>query len=139
MNDKSLYIKIGMGILIVSFVLFLAIRVVPSVIITLTKAAPPAKVSISNSYLLGGRTLARADGEDQCVVNAFILDKDGKGVRGIYVSLDGGPDGVVETISADDGKAVFNFKSKVEKQYKLTGTIDVVSFGKEVTVTFRGE
>ena len=59
----------------------------------------------------------------------FFLDKDGKGVEYMYPMV---VQMVVETIS-DDGKAVFNFKSKVEKQYKLTGTIDG-TFG-EVTVT----
>lgn len=140
MNDnKSLYLKIGAGILITVFVLFLAIKVMPRVMVSLTKAAPATKVSINNSYLIGGRTLAKANDSDECVVNAFVLDKSGKGVKGVRVSLEGGPEGEVEGISASDGKAVFNFKSKDEKQYKITGKIDGAPFGNVVAITFRGQ
>ena len=93
MENKKIYLNLGIGLLITSLVLFLAVKIVPSVLVTLTKAAPASKVSVTNSYVLGGKILARADGEEKCVVNVFVLDKDGKGIKGITVSLSGVPEG----------------------------------------------
>ena len=92
MENKKLYLNLGIGLLVTLLLLFLATKVVPSVLVTLTKAAPASKVSVGNSYILGGKTLARADGEDKCVVNVFVLDKDSKGVKGVAVSLLGTPE-----------------------------------------------
>lgn len=105
---------------------------------TLTKAVPSSIVSIDNSYVLGDKMLAKANGLDKAVVNVFVLDKDGKGVSGKSVSLKGNSKIVPATeITDSQGKAVFNLTSTVEIQDKVTAIIEGVEVGKTVTVTFR--
>ncbi len=139
MENKKLYLNLGIGLLVTLLLLFLATKVVPSVLVTLTKAAPASKVSVGNSYILGGKTLARADGEDKCVVNVFVLDKDSKGVKGVAVSLLGTPEGEIESISGVDGKTSFELSSKIEGQFPVSATIARTPMAGGVKLTFRNE
>lgn len=126
-----------LGILGLVFLGFMAVKVVPSVFVTWTKAAPSTKVSLENSYLIGGNILARADGIDKCVVNVFVLDSNGKGVRGVSVALDGMEGGRIESESDLNGKAVFNVVSDKEGQFVLNAVVGGVPLEKSLKVTFR--
>ena len=139
MENKKLYLNLGIGLLVTLLLLFLATKVVPSVLVTLTKAAPASKVSVGNSYILGGKTLAQADGKDKCIINVFVLDKDSKGVKGIAVSLLGAPEGEVESVSGVDGKATFELSSKMEGQFPVSAVIAGIPMAGGVKLTFRNE
>lgn len=125
-----------LGIIGVIFVYFMAQSVVPKVLVTFTKAAPASKVSLSSSYLLGGRILAKADGVDKCTVNVFVLDASSKGVSGKLVVLSGMKDDL-EVVSDMDGKAQFEITSNAEGQYELSASVDGVALGRSLKVTFR--
>jgi hypothetical protein len=119
------------------FIGFMALKVVPSIFVSLTKAAPASKVSLSHSYLLGDRILAKADGVDKCTVNLFVLDSSDKGIKGVSTSLTGMTGGELQTISGTDGKAAFEITSTTEGQFTLTGNIGGVPLTKTLKVTFR--
>jgi len=71
-NKKQLLIISGIvaGIILV---LFLSIVVVPKVLVTLTRATASEKVVVVNSYLIGQKILAKADGKDKCVVKCIFV------------------------------------------------------------------
>lgn len=133
-------IKPFLGIFLIiaglSFTLFMAITVVPKIFVSLTKAAPATRVSINDSYLLGGDILAKADGIDKSIVNVYVLDKNNKGVKGIQVSLSG-PGEEIEELSGVDGKAVFELTSTTEGIFELTASVGGVPLEKTLKVTFR--
>ena len=130
------YLGIFLIIVGLSFTLFMAITVVPKIFVSLTKAAPASKVSINDSYLLGGDILAKADGIDKSIVNVYVLDKNNKGVKGIQVSLSGlGED--MENLSGADGKTVFELTSTTEGIFELTASVGGVPLAKTLKVTFR--
>jgi len=133
-------IKPYLGLILIvaglGFTLFMAITVVPKIFVSLTKAAPATKVSISDSYLLGGDILAKADGVDKSMVNVYVLDKSNKGVKGVQVSLSGmGQE--LEELSDVDGKAVFELTSTTEGTFELTASVGGVPLTKTLKVTFR--
>jgi len=133
-------IKPYLGLILIvaglGFTLFMAITVVPKIFVSLTKAAPATKVSISDSYLLGGDILAKADGADKSMVNVYVLDKSNKGVKGVQVSLSGmGQE--LEELSDVDGKAVFELTSTTEGTFELTASVGGVPLTKTLKVTFR--
>jgi len=133
-------IKPYLGLILIvaglGFTLFMAITVVPKIFVSLTKAAPATKVSISDSYLLGGDILAKADGADKSMVNVYVLDKSNKGVKGVQVSLSGmGQE--LEKLSDVDGKAVFELTSATEGTFELTASVGGVPLTKTLKVTFR--
>jgi hypothetical protein len=137
MKNNKLYLSLLIGFFGILFIGFLAIKVLPTAFVTWTKAAPATKVFIGNSYLIGGRILAKADGIDKCVVNVFVLDSSGKGVKGIPVDLSGMESGDMQSISGNDGKAVFEITSIKEGQYTLAAVISGSPLDKTVKVTFR--
>lgn len=137
MKSNKLYLGLIIGVLSILFVGYMAVKVLPNIFVTLTKAAPATKVSIGSSYLIGGRILAKADGVDKCVVNVFVLDSSGKGVKGTAVSLLGMDDGDLQTVSDVDGKAVFEITSTNEGQYVLSASIGGAPLAKSLKVTFR--
>ena len=127
------------GILaVVALVLFLSVSIIPKALVTLTKASGSDKVVIKNSYILGQKILAKADGKDTCIVNVFLLDKNGRAVIGKTAEITG-IDGVVKMndISDKTGKVVFEVASSIEGQFKLMATVDGVELPQTVTVTFR--
>ena len=137
MKINKLYVTVGLVVLGLGLVFFMAVYVVPQVLVTLTRAAPASKVSLTNSYFIGGRLLAKADGKDFGVVNVFALDAAGKGVKNKNVEVIGMGEEVLTGMTDADGKASFSVKSATGGQFKLTATIDGVAVGKVVVVTFR--
>lgn len=137
MKGTRLYLNIILIVFGLGLVYFMAVSVVPNMLVTLTKAAPASVVSLTNSYFIGGKLLAVADGKDFCVVNVFALDATGKGVKGKNIELTGAGTEVMSGVSDSDGKTTFQVKSSTEGQFKLTATIDSVPVGKTITVTFR--
>src|SRR5450830_691150 len=136
MNTIKPYLGVILIIAGLGFSLFMAITVVPKIFVSLTKAAPASKVSIGDSYLLGGDILAKADGIDKTIVNVYVLDKNNKGVKGIQVSLSGlGEE--VEELSGVDGRAVFEFTSASEGIFELTASVGGVPLARTLKVTFR--
>lgn len=137
MKVKSLYFNIVLGVFGLGLVYFMASSVVPKALVTLTKAAPASKVSLSRSYLLGGKLLAKADGKDNCVINVFALDESGRGVKDKSIELTGMGTQILTQLTGIDGKASFKITSITEGQFKLESSIDGVPLGKIVSVTFR--
>ncbi|MFA5025837.1 MAG: Ig-like domain-containing protein [Candidatus Shapirobacteria bacterium] len=137
MKSNKLLLGFVLGVMGIVFIGFMAIKVLPNVFVTLTKAAPATKVSLGDSYLIGGRILAKADGVDKCVVNVFVLDGTGKGVKGTSVTLSGMEGDEMQSISGDDGKTVFEVTSAKEGQFVLTASIGGVPLDKTSKVTFR--
>lgn len=136
LKNQGIYIRLGILLVGVVLIYLLAAVVVPRVLVTLTKAAPSTKVSLNNSYFIGGKILAAADGKEACVVNVFVLDATGKGIKGKGVELTGMAEPQTE-MSGEDGKAVFEIKSTKEGQYPLKASIEGVPLQKTVKVTFR--
>jgi hypothetical protein len=135
-NKTTMYIIVGLIGLIVIY--FLTTSVIPRALITMTKAAPSQVTSLSDSYLLGNKLVAKADGKDEAIVNVFVLDKEGKPVAGKRVTLSGVENyRPVEGISDSEGKVVFNITSMVEKQYTIEAMVGGTSMGKKIGVTFR--
>ena len=135
-DNKKKIIFIGVGLLVsMVFVFYLASFVVPKILTTVSKASAATKVSIKNSFIIGERVMAKADGVEECVVNVFTIDDDGKGVAGKQVQLSGlgSQTGVTDNL----GKATFKLSSLVPKQYKLTASVNGAALGKTLTVTFR--
>lgn len=137
MKNNKLYTGLIIGVLGIVFVGFMAAKVLPNVFVTLTKAAPASKVSLNNSYLIGGRILAKANGEDKCVVNVFVLDSNGKGVKGTVVDLSGMEGDSMQVTSGVDGKAVFEITSAKEGQFTLTAAVGGIPLARTLKVTFR--
>lgn len=136
MKINKVYINVVLVVLGLGLVYFMAVSVVPQVLVTLTKAAPASKVLLDKSYFIGGKLLAKADGKDDCVVNVFALDASGKGVVGKSVEVSGMTEALIG-MTESDGKASFKITSVTEGQFKLTAMIDGVPVGKVVSVTFR--
>jgi len=127
----------GVGFLAgIALVFYLGSFVVPRVLLTLASRASSAqKVSVKNSFLLGEKIMAKADGEDKCVVNVFVLDANGEGILGRRVQLSGL--GSLDAVSDNLGKATFELTSKIAKQYELAASVNGAPLGKTMKVTFR--
>lgn len=123
--------------LIIFFVLYLAISVLPKTLITLSRASFSEKVVVSNSYLIGQKILAKADGKDDCVVSVYLLDKDSKAVRGKSVELVGVENIKSSGVSDNDGKITFNLTSIEEKQYRVNANYNGQTLPQTIVVTFR--
>ena len=117
---------------------FMANNVVPNALITLTRAAPAKKMSLDNSYVLGAKILAKADGKDKNVVNVFVMDSDGKGVVGKTVMIKGDPMNSNQNVVSDiDGKSSFELVSTKEGQFEIKAEVDGVELTRGVKVTYR--
>jgi len=134
---KPVFIVVGI-FAAVALVLFLAIKIVPEALVSLTKASGSGSVSVTNSYVLGQKLLAEADGKDTCIVNIFLLDKNGRGVAGKEVEMKGMENITkLNNISDEKGKVSFAMTSKVDGQFKLTAEYNGMELPQIVTVTFR--
>lgn len=118
-------------------VLFLSTSVIPKALVTLTKASSSEKLVISNSYLIGQKILARADGEDKCIVNVFLLDKNSRGVMGKSVEIEG-MDNIkaVNALSDKSGKITFEMTSVEKKNFKIRANIGGSWLPQTIVVTF---
>ena len=141
MNSTKTKLYLAMvGILAGLVVLYiLSSAIIPQLLVTRSKAALSGKVNLASSYLLGGKTMARPDGKDKCVVNVFVRDGNDIGVMGRRVQLTGTSNIVPEEVATDAiGKAQFEITSTVEGQFKIAATVDGIPLnGKSVTVVFR--
>jgi hypothetical protein len=136
-NTKQILIVAGV-IVGIALVLFLSMSVIPKVLVTLTKASSSGTVTVANSYVIGQKILANADGVDKCVVNVFLLDKNGRGVAGQAVELTGMNNiSPVSPITDNTGKMTFEMISKEAKQYKIRAIVKGSELLQTVTVTFR--
>lgn len=126
--------KLSMVALSLVFVYYLAAVQVPKILISTTKASVAKRLSVSDSYVIGEKILAKADGEDKCLVNVFLLDEDGKGISGKGVDLVGMKDiKAKNNLSDKDGKIGFEIISKEEGQFRVESPM----LNKGVTLTFR--
>jgi len=137
MKKYGSYFGLILLILGLGFSVFLAVYLVPRIFVGFTRATPGKKVSLVDSYLIGGDILAKADGVDACVVNVFVLDRSSQGIGNVVVTLDGMDEGEMQSTSDKDGKAVFKLTSKKEGQYELVASIGGVPLGRTIRVTFR--
>jgi hypothetical protein len=142
MKDKKLTkpILIVSGIVVgMILILFLSTSVIPQVLITLTKASNSGEVVTSNSYMIGEKILAKADGVDKCVVNVFLLDKDGKGSMGKSATLTGMNNikAVGSGLSDNMGKITFEMTSAIEKTYSIQATSEGSPLPQTIIVTFK--
>ena len=139
-NKKTWLIMIS-ALISLGVVYYLTTSVIPNVMVTLTKAAPATKVSINQSRVLGSRILAKADGLDKCVVNIFLMDESGKGVKGKTADLVATDSGVeirqMNAVTDDNGRIAYELTSLTEGQYRVEAMVDGVPVGKTITVTFR--
>lgn len=139
-NTNTKYILALVGILGGLIVLYiLSSNVVPKLLITSSKAAVETKMAVSSSYVIGGKTMAKADGTDACVVNVFLRGSDDKAVAGKTVILSGLDSITPKQVKTDiDGHAKFQITSTVEGKFEITAAVDGVPMtGKSVTVVFR--
>lgn len=137
-NKKIYFILAGIGLGLV--VIFLTgFYVIPRVLVSISRASSVSKISISNSYVIGSKILAKADGVDKCVVNVFLVDNNGKGVVGRNIVLSGMNDikAINNGVTDKFGNASFELISKIEGQFKMSATVDGVPLPKELTVIFR--
>ena len=142
MKNKKLIkpVLIVSGIVVgMILILFLSTSVIPQALITLTRASSAGEVVTSNSYLIGQKILAKADGVDKCVVNVFLLDKDGKGVSGKTAVLAGMDNiqAVGKGLSDNSGMITFEMTSAVEKNYSITATSQGALLPQTIIVTFK--
>ena len=130
---------IGSSVVVgVALVLYLSMSVIPRVLVTLTKASAAENVVVRNSYLIGQKILARADGKDTAMVNVFLLDKNGRGVAGKGASLTGMDNVTAMNEASDsDGKITFKITSTVEGQYKVNAMSGGQQLPQTITLTFR--
>lgn len=141
-NKKNLNVKstliVIFGLLAIGLIIYLATTVIPNIFVSLTKASSSDKVVTSNSYLIGERILCDADGEDECIVNAFLLDKEGKGVKGKSIEVTGIEDvSFVNELSDSFGKVSFTLTSTEEKQYRINANYGGQPLPQTIVVTFR--
>ena len=135
-NNKNKYIFIGIVLLVaVGLIFYLTSSVIPKVLVTASRASTAAKISVKNSFLIGEKIMATANGVDKCVVDVFVTDAEGKGISGKQVQLNGL--GTLNAVTNSSGKASFELVSTVAKQYDLMATVGGAQVGKTLTVTFR--
>lgn len=136
-KNKSLIVTMSGAFLIIIFILYLATSVLPKTLVTLTRASFSEKVVASNSYLIGEKILAKADGEDNCIVSVFLLDKNSKAVKGKNVELIGIENVIPSGVSDNDGKITFKLTSVEEKQYRINANYSGQQLPQTIVVTFR--
>lgn len=137
-NESKKYLLIVLSVVGLLVIFYLSTQLVPRIFVTLTKASPATVVSAMDSYILGDRILAKADGIDECKINVFALDKDGKGVAGKQVILEGMEDiEAVNQLTDKDGKASFKLRSKTEGQFTIVAIADGKTIPGGVKLTFR--
>ena len=135
---KKEYWLVGITIMAIGMIYFLASYAVPRILVSMTKAAPAYKVAVDHSRIIGETILAKADGKDKCVVDVFIMDSSDKGVPKRQVVLTGMDNIQPSAAVTDDmGKASFSMVSTEEKQYEISASVDGVQLPKTVKVTFR--
>ena len=139
-NSKYAFLALGLIVSLLG-IYFVSAELVPRVLVTMTKAAPARKVSLGNSYVLGSKMLAKADGKDKNVVNVFVLDDRSQGVAGKQVALSS-KEGLVAlegnaSMTDNQGKETFEFASAKEGIFEIEASVDGVPMPQGVRLTFR--
>ena len=118
---------------------FMTTQVIPKAMVTMTKAAPSSKISLTQSMMLGEKLSATADGVDEVKINVFVMDDTGKGIAGKLVSVTGleGIQALGSELSDTDGKVAFKATSTVDGQFALEGLVEGIPLPRKVTVTFK--
>ena len=137
MNKKYLrsvfIVLLGLGL-----VVFLALNVVPQILVTLTRAKPTGTVDVTQSYILGSKIMAKSDGTDDCIVNVFVADKNGIALSNKKIELAGAEQiDPIFGISDLEGKVTFRIFSNKTRQYTIKATVDNKLLPRELTITFR--
>ena len=137
-NNKTVYLFLGLALGGLLLTGYLATYVVPQALVNFSMAAPILKVSPSESYVLGSKMLAKADGVDVCKINVFVIDPSGKGIKDKTVLLKG-LDGAKAVNSKTDanGMMTFTLTSIKEGQFAITAMVDGVNLQRKVACTFR--
>jgi len=137
--DKRWLVVGGVTLSSLAGLFWLANMIVPRTLVSLTRAEVVGSVSFGDSIMIGEKILAKADGVDTCKVNIFLTDKDGRGVAGKRVVLEGVEGLTVGggEVSNVEGKVTFELASQKEGQFKLKAMVEGVPMGRELTVTFR--
>ena len=105
---------------------------------SVSQAGVGVRVSLADSYVIGERILARADGEDKCLVNVFLMDEAGRPVPGKTVSWVGMEDmGENSGVTDKNGRVSLELVSDKEGQFKIEAMAEGVGLPQGVTVTFR--
>jgi len=119
-------------------VYYLASSVIPRVLVSVSQAGVGVRVSLADSYVIGERILARADGEDKCLVNAFLMDEEGRPVPGKMVGWVGMENmGESSGVTDKNGRVSLELVSDKEGQFKIEAMVEGIGLPQGVTVTFR--
>ena len=133
-SNKKIVIKGIVVLVLIGLFVYVASFLTPKILLGFYNLTGSQKMSPSNSFIIGERVTARADGEDKCIVNVFVIDGKGKGISGKPVQLKGL--GSLTETTDKSGKAVFELKSKIAKQFELSASVNGLSVAKTVKVTF---
>lgn len=138
MKINKKYVGWGMVVLVgIGLFWVMATVVVPRVMVAMVKAELVGKVSLANSYVVGEKITAIANGKDAGKISVFILDKNGNGVSGKTVMMQGeGSLGSKSGVSNKDGKVTAEFVSEVAGQYPVLALVGGSAMEKSVTLTF---
>ena len=128
---------LGGAVVLFIFIVYLATSVLPKTLVTFSRASFSEKVATLNSYLIGEKILAKADGKDNCIVSVFLLDRNSKAVKGKNVELVGIDNPVSSGASDDNGRITFRLKSTEEKQYRINASYSGQQLPQTIVVTFR--
>ncbi len=137
---KNRWLQVAGVVLAVGVIYFLATSVVPRVLVTLTKAAPGQRVSMANSLLIGEKLLAGADGVDECRLNVFLTDQNGKPVPGKQVAAlsdDAGLEITPADLSDASGSVGFGIKSSKSGSFEIRAEVEGVEMPRRVKCVFR--
>lgn len=145
-KKRNPFVTISLLLVSIIVIFFVAQKLIPRVIVYLTQAAKSNRYSLSNSYVFGAPLSVPADGDTRIMVNAFVLNNEGRGVEDITVDLQVGPkEGTtgtpqvnqVQPVTDNFGKAVFEVSSTTAGQYVATAVVDGMEIPQTVTLTFR--
>lgn len=121
-----------------AFLLLLGSNLVARGVVLLTKAAPAGSISLSESYVLGSKLTAVADGKDVAKFLVFVRDAESRGVAAKVVTVSGLPSLEGREAKTDtDGMASFEATSSVSGQFALTASVNGVPLPGEVILTFK--
>ena len=147
-GGKRKMLWVGVGIISLVALFFLASQVVPKILIYLTKATnAPGAYSLANSYVFGSPLSVKANGEEKIRVTAFLFDARGRGVPGQQIELrikpkTPGTRGLpqikeIQSVTDDFGQAIFEVTSTVAGQFVVSALVNGQEFPQTVTLTFR--
>ena len=137
LKDKTV-VWLGVSLFSLVAVYYLASSVIPRVLVSVSQAGVGVRVSLADSYVIGERILARADGEDKCLVNAFLMDEEGRPVPGKMVGWVGMENmGESSGVTDKNGRVSLELVSDKEGQFKIEAMVEGIGLPQGVTVTFR--